>query len=214
MTRTKSLFAALSVALLLAAGDARAAFTYSVAVTTTPVAPATGGGTTPANAFNTIVFGQSNYIMSGQTSTGTLTGLQTINLVQANQNSTRPGPPPATDTTTIPTSLAVTINSVGNGSGVITVAGTLNITRSDMQGANSTFTLTSILPAFLTLGQTTYDLSAPVYTAPTINSLNANAGISITINERAIPEPASVVMMGMGALALGGLTVLRRRRQA
>src|SRR4051794_3507615 len=103
MTKTKSFFAVLSVALLLAASDARAAFTYSVAVTT----PA--GGTTAALATNTTTFGQSNYAIVGQTSPSSLSGDQNINLVQAFQGSSRTV---GTDTTTInPVTLAVSVTN-------------------------------------------------------------------------------------------------------
>jgi len=206
MTKTKSFFAVLSVALLLAASDARAAFTYSVAVTT----PA--GGTTAALATNTTTFGQSNYAIVGQTSPSSLSGDQNINLVQAFQGSSRTV---GTDTTTItPVTLAVSVTNAG-GTGVFTLSTSIAITRSDTGGAASTGPPTqafTVTPTQIILGGLTYTLSQAIYIAPTINSTSANAGISAFITERAIPEPASLVMMGTSVLALGGLTVIRRRQ--
>ncbi|MFO0952672.1 MAG: PEP-CTERM sorting domain-containing protein [Isosphaeraceae bacterium] len=50
----------------------------------------------------------------------------------------------------------------------------------------------------------------PQYTAPTIGGGgNSNGGISILITE--VPEPTSVVMMGIGVAGLG-LVAYRRRR--
>jgi len=99
------------------------------------------------------------------------------------------------------------------GSGNVTIFGTINVTRSDTAGANSNFVLTNILPASLPLGPFVYSLGAITYTAPTIGGGgNANGGISILINE--IPEPTSVVLMGLGVVGLGGLGVYRRRRDA
>jgi len=211
MIRARSLFAVLSVALLLAASDARASFNYSVVVTPTPVVFGAG---------NTSTYTSTPSFTSGSPS-GTLTGTQTINIVQTTQTSTRVGTAPfgagQTDQTTIPNYQAVvTINNLnGGGSANITVLGTLNITRSDTLGANSNYVLTSILPTSITLGQFTYSLSNPTYTAPTIAAGgNAGGGMSILITEApvpGVPEPASLVMMGTSVLALGGLSVLRRR---
>jgi len=226
MIRFRSFFAVLSVALLLAASDARAAFTYSVAVTTSPggpapAQPATTGGTTAAGVFNNTTFGSSTYFILGQTSPGTLTGSQGINLVQTSQTSNRVGspnfntPPTNTDGTNFNVSMAVLITNQPSGaSGTITLSGLLTVTRSDTLGASSTFTNTSISPASITLGGVVYTLSGPIYTFPTIGTTPANGGISIQITEGVVPEPASLVMMGTSVLALGGLTVLRRRRQS
>jgi len=205
MIKLKSLFAALSVALLLAASDARAAFTYSVSPATITTTFGTGSTSTytVSAAFPT------------PTTSSVLAGPQIINLVQTTQFTTRT--PPATDTTSFPISLVVTINNTTDGSGSFTVAGTIGVQRSDTGGGVSSFTLTSILPTSLTLGGFTYTLAAPTYTAPTINATTANGGISISITETSVPgvpEPASLVMMGTSALALGGLAVIRRRRQS
>jgi len=202
MIRSKSLFAAASLALLLLAGNAQASFNYSVTATPSPVSFGAG---------NTSTYTTTPSFTSGSPS-GTLGGNQSINLVQTTQSSTRN---PGTDTTSFQLTIVTTINNLnGGGSSTITLVGTLAVQRSDTTGAQSTFTQTSISPSSITLGGFVYTLSSPTYTAPTIGSTPANGGISINITENAVPEPASLVMMGTSALVLGGLTVIRRRRQA
>jgi hypothetical protein len=199
----KSIVTALSIALLLAASDARASFTYSV--TATPLTQPFGTSS---------VYTITPSFPPPATSTP-LSGTQLINLVQTSQTT---GTVIGTDTTTIPVSITTTINNLnGGGSGNIVVAGNINVTRSDVFGAISSFTLTSILPASITLDGFTYALSAPTYTAPTVQGgANSNGGISIMISEtaNAVPEPASMVMLGTSILAIGGISALRRRRQA
>jgi hypothetical protein len=207
MIKPRSFFAVLSVALLLAAGDARAAFTYATTATTTPTPPATGTA-------GTVTFGQSTYAVNPQSQAPVppFTGSQIINIAQPVQTSTRTV---GTDTTSFTTNLAVTITNVPSGlSNTINVTGRIDVTRSDTTGAISSFTLTSILPTSITLDGFTYSLSNPTYAAPTIGTTSSNGAISITITETVVPEPASLVMMGTSVLALGGLSVLRRRRQS
>jgi len=204
MFRGKALFAALSVALLLAASDARASFTYSD--TSVPT---------------TLTFGPSNtstYTVTPAALSATLAGTQIINIAQMSQTSTQTSPPNPTDTTSFTLTLTTTINNQnGGGSGTITLIGTINITRSDTTGAFSTFALTSILPSSLTLGNFVYTLSSPAYIAPTIGVTNSNGGLSVAITETQIggvPEPASVVMLGSGLVGVIGLGLRRMKKTA
>jgi len=207
MIKARSLFAVLSVALLLAASDARAAFTYFVSATPTVF--------TSPSALSTFTVSPS----SSATGSNPLTGTTDINLFQGTLLTTRTTT--GTDSGGGPLALTLTINRVGDGSMAINLAGTLSFTTSVDTSTNppgtsgtSDFVLTTPLPASLTVGGVTYTLSQPAnYSGPTVNNPIANGGFTIRITEGAVPEPASLVMMGTSVLALGGLTVLRRRRQ-
>jgi hypothetical protein len=193
-------FAVLALAALSAVNEARASFTYSVAPVNT-VTPFGAGSTLTVAAFN------------GGVASGTLSGIQNINLAQITQTSTTV--PPATDTSPgIPVVLTVTINNLnGGGSSNFVVSGNIVITRSDTQGAASTFVLGSIVPAALNLGSFVYTLGATSYAPPTIQAgVSGNGSLSILITET--PEPASIALMGIGTAALAGLAIRRRIHQA
>jgi len=183
------------VAVLGFAGQAaNASFVYTVA----PVSISTNfgaGSNLTLSAYN------------GGITSPTLSGNQIINLAQITQTSITV--PPATDLASIPISLAVTIaNQNGGGTSNFTVQGNFNVTRSDTQGAISTFNLTSILPPVLNLGSFQYTLSNITYAAPTIGGTSTgNGSLSVTITET-VPEPASLAVLGLGAAAL----IARRRR--
>ncbi|MFO0952673.1 MAG: hypothetical protein U0835_16305 [Isosphaeraceae bacterium] len=116
--RTKPLFAALSLAMILAGAEARAAFTYSV----TPVTTSTNFG-----AGSNLTISAAN----GGVTSAVLSGTQIINLAQVTQTSTTVQP--ATDTAIIALPpLVITITNVGSGtSGNFTLSGQINVTRSD-----------------------------------------------------------------------------------
>jgi len=191
------LAAVLALAAMTAVNEAKAAFTYSVAPVNTVTAFGAGSSMT-VSAFN------------GGAPSGNLSGNQIINLAQITQASTTA--PPATDTSPgIPVNLVVTITNVG-GSSAFTVTGNIVVTRSDTQGAASTFNLVSVLPPVINLGGFQYTLGSPSYAAPTISAgVSGNGSLSMLITET--PEPTSIALMGIGTAALAGLAI-RRRIQA
>jgi hypothetical protein len=202
----RTFFATMALISSCVVGDARAAFTYSVAPVTTSTNFGSGSNLT-VTAFN-----------NGATS-GVMTGSSGINVGQITQTSTTVAP--ATDTANIPLApLIITINNQnGGGSGAFTVNGTFVVTRSDSSGAFSTFTPGSIAPPTLVLGNFSYTLGLPSYSPPTIGAGgNGNGSLGYFITEAdvptvtAVPEPTSLAM-AVGPLALLGIAALRRARR-
>ena len=191
----RSMIVGVALAVLaMGTSSVQAAFTYAVTV----------------NGAQPFVFGQSTMTLTGASSSSTLSGTQIINLAQVNQTSTAPST--ATNTANVPVNLTVAVTNTNSATtGSFNVLGTINVTRSDIAGAASTFTLTSILPPTLTLGGFLYTLGSPQYAAPTIQSSGTNNGsLSLTITET-VPEPASLSLMGLG-LGASVLVALRRRK--
>lgn len=103
--------------------------------------------------------------------------------------------------------LSETLTIVGTGTTAGSVTGTLSGTFSIMNAlstfTNVTFTQTS--GSGFTVGSFTYSPPSP-------NSTSSNAGnIGVVITPTAVPEPASIAMVGLG-LAGVGFTTYRRRR--
>lgn len=189
---------ALAAAVGLVPQLAEASFTYSVSLLTTN--PSFGSGSSLiVSAYN-----------SGITSP-TFSDEQYINLAQVTLSTTTA--PPATDTATRFVSLTTTVNNLNGSSGTLTgtiaFSGTINVTRCDTEGAASTFTLSNLTPATLTLGGYQYTLSNPDYVAPTLGVGGpSNGSFYATLTETPIPEPASLSVLAVGAAAL----LCRRRR--
>jgi hypothetical protein len=194
MTYRRALFlGAIASCSLLAAGvSAKADYAYSTV--TTPATTVLG------------IDGNTSTIGLGPISGSGLTGLQNVALVGVADVVAGSGA-----TGSVPFTTTVTITDP-TGSGTITWGGTITFTRSDSSGETSTFTL-STAPNSLTLDGSTYTIGNLVYAQPTVNAQSEGAGrISGLVTVTAAPEPASIAMLGLGLVGVGGVSLRRRLR--
>src|SRR5512135_3232394 len=192
--RGLSLGAIASCSLLAAGAGARADYAYSTV--TSPASKPLGSG------------GDTSTIALGSVSGSGLSGSQNIALVEVTDAIAGAGA-----TGSVPFMSTATITDP-SGSGALTWGGIINFSRSDRGGEVSTFTLTTP-PGSLTLGDTTYTIGNLVYAQPTADASPGSAGagrISGFVTITAAPEPASIAMVGLDLVGIGGVSLCRHLR--
>ncbi len=123
--------------------------------------------------------------------------------------------PTRTDTGSVTFTDTVLITPNAGGTVTLTPVNTLTFTRADTGGEISTDAITGgVLTG--TNGIFTYTITAVQYAGPTINNLGAGVGnisyvLTGTDTILSTPEPATLSMVGMGLLSVGGLAFARRR---
>ncbi|WP_435018786.1 PEP-CTERM sorting domain-containing protein [Tundrisphaera sp. TA3] len=115
-------------------------------------------------------------------------------------------------------------SATGAGGGTVTLSETFSIVGSGSTPGSLTGTLTgtftvsgalsSFSGSFTNLVGTGFTVSGISYAAPSAGSTIGSAtsgNVSFIITPTAVPEPASVAMVGLGLASVGGLALRRRR---
>jgi hypothetical protein len=115
--------------------------------------------------------------------------------------------PPASDTGTVTLSDNMTVTGA-TGTETFTLTGTFSLVAGSTGGIVSTYSgsITNIVGSGYTILFAGYAPPSPGSGAGTFNDGN----ISITIIPSAVPEPASVAMLGLGLIGVGGFAVRRK----
>lgn len=193
MRRLTRISAALAVVLLLT-GQARAAFDFNYSTSTSPPSGAIGPN-------SSLVF--ADFTNTGpEDPTSTPLGVG-ISIVQISINSTatsEEGP------TTISFTDTITILPTAGGSGLLVVKGSITASAEGPpnEGQASTFAFTALgSKTSVVIGGVTYayDPASLGYSQPTINVPNSG-GLSLNVTASAVPEPASLALVGVGGLLL------------
>jgi hypothetical protein len=215
--------AALGAALLaLLAPASRADYTYSTQVQLAPV-----GGASRLSALDsgppgfadsaTVNFGSSSLTFNGTGQTA-LNGQQDLVAASVSIQSSAPVTAPDSATIGYTIKIHITDGSATGQSGPsiaaspsqdLFVSGSIDITRADVGGEQSTNIFTGMAQP-VQVGNTMVLLDQASYAAPTVNSGIGSSIGHLSVRLTAVPEPGSVALLSLGGLGLLGL--LRRRR--
>jgi hypothetical protein len=184
--------AALVAALLLATGaSSQAAYTLTAV-----------GGVVPSGVtFGGTAFTFTQILPGGQTGSTP----SNFNVIDVGASSTTA--PPASDSGSVPLSENFSITGTP-GTLTFTLTGTFSLLAGSTGGIVSTYngTITNVVGSGYTVTFAGYAPPSPGSGSGTFNDGN----ISLTIIPQTVPEPASVAMLGLGLLSVGGVALRRR----
>jgi hypothetical protein len=219
--RRSALWAALAVGAILATGNSsRAGFIPFTYVTDVSPAGAIAPDTTvggPGSSFALSSF--TDGLIHNAAGAGSSVQVATLTLSDLGVSSDY------TDTYSRAISILVHItDGGGGGTGDITLTGTLGSTVTAVSSViNATYTPPSFgagSPASITLGQNVYTVTAvagadfnPPGSPPT-GGAGSTGGYSFVISAQAVPEPSSMVLLGLGGAGALGLFFRRGRGKA
>jgi hypothetical protein len=156
--------------------------------TFTPSAGGTQTGATISN-FNTIDVAVTSSTLAPNSDSGTITISQTLTFTPATVGASGPA---------------------GFGTEVFTLSGTLTLVAGNSTGIASTFsgTVTQVSGSGYTVSFAGYAPPSPGSSGT--GGSTGNISILVQPNTVAVPEPASIAMLGLGLVSVGGLAFRRR----
>jgi len=211
-----------AVAILTMGARAQANYSYSTAITiTTPP----GGGLTISNPAGgpTVTFGNTSITLLN-TSHGPffVPGSTSLDLTDIQLTSTNPVGPTG-DSFSFNYNVALTINNLAppgtNDSRTFTVSGTITLTNINAGNGTVNNVFNTPTSGTVVIGGVTYTGAigqnpngTNAFTSPTVNSPNNFGSIGGFVTAAAVPEPASIGIMGAGLLGVAGLGLARSRK--
>jgi hypothetical protein len=184
--------AALMAAMLFATGaSSQAAYTLA----------AVGAISPPAVTFGGTSFTFTQISPAGQTGSTA----SNFNVIDVGASSTTA--PPASDSGSVVLSENFSLTGT-SGTETFTLTGTFALTAGSTGGIVSTYsgTITNVVGSGYTVSFAGYAPPSPGSGAGAFNDGN----ISLTIIPTSVPEPASIAMLGLGLVSVGGLALRRR----
>lgn len=205
-------------------GRADAAYSYSTAVTITS---GTGGGVISNNSavggISTYTLGDGTQLQFQNTSGGLFLVGSPLSPNVANVGLVPASATPTSFSVNYTNVITITNPAPGGPTGTFTVTGTLTVSNvalvnGQFSGTTSNVFTSPLSPTTIQVDGASLTLSVSGvtnvgYAPPTVGSpvTSAPAGsLSVNIASAAVPEPASLVMVGLGLAGLGGLRLRRR----